>query len=367
MRPLAFPQALAIVGLLGFTLVLTVGADVVFAVALFRTADFPFVATDAAAALLAAAIAIPLAVLVSAWRARRRDDAPAALTRGELLAVTGLLGLIVVAARAPVAALAGAATDWGPGWAFMAATQTIAFLIPLAVLLRARGAMARERWRPGGDHAVDAGRLLTALALLALLIAAATAPARADDIALLWAGAPNVGMLLALAVSLAAPLAAIAQARQLDRLTPAKSVRLLAAVALLLLAAAIAIVTGPGPLTLAFAIPPALLLPGWLGQWGNATDAARRFTGGLPACLALLGGLFAVAAIVLWLPYVAALIAGDATGVGGPLSPTRLRWIAIEGSGVFPASTLLWPVAALGLAAILPLPLLAAARKRRDS
>lgn len=102
MRPLAFPRALAVVGLLGFTLVLTVGADVIFAVALFRSADWAApIATGPAVVLQATAVAIPLAILVSAWRAHRRADAPAdrALTRGELLAVTGLLGLIVVAAR----------------------------------------------------------------------------------------------------------------------------------------------------------------------------------------------------------------------------------------------------------------------------
>lgn len=366
MRPLAFPQALTSVGLLGITLVLTVGADVVFAIALYRSADFAApVATSAAVALLAAAIAIPLAILVSAWRPRRRDDAPAArtLTRGELLAVAGLLGLIVVAARSPATALVGAATDWGPSWAFMAAMQTIAFLIPLAVLRRARGAIKRERRRPDGDHAVDAGRLLTALALLVLMVAAAAAPARADDIALFWTGARNTGMLLALAVSFAAPLAAIAWARQLDGFTPAKSGRLLVVIALLLPAAAIAIVTGSGAMLLAFAIPPALLLPGWLGQWRNATDAPSRFANGLPACLALLGGTFAVAAIVLWMPYIVVLIAGDATGVRGPLPAARLQLDA--GAVALPASAFLWPVAALGLAAALPLSLLAAAHRRR--
>lgn len=363
MHPLAFPQALAVVGLLGFTLVLTVGADVIFAVALFRSADWAApIATGPAVALQAVAVAIPLAVLVSAWRAHRRDDAPAnrALTRGELLAVAGLLGLIVVAARSPATALSGAATDWGPTWAFMAAMQTIAFLIPLAVLLRARGAMARERWYPDGDHAVDAGRLLTALALLILMVAAATAPARADDIALLWAGTRNIGMLLALAVSFAAPLAAIARARQLDRFTPAESGQLLIVAALMLPAAAIALVNGPGALLLALAIPPALLLPDWLGQWRGATDAARH----LPAGMALLGGVFAIAAIILWMPYIVALIAGDATGIGGPFPATRLYLFA--GAAVVPASAFLWPVVALGLAAVLPLALPAIARGRRE-
>ncbi len=377
MRPLAFPQALAVVGLLGLTLALTLGADAIFAIAFFRSVFRPLdplsppPATGAAIALLATAVAIPLAVLAAAWRMRKRDDAIAVrpLTRSELLAIVGLLGLIVVAARSPVTALVGAATDWGSTWAFMAAMQVIAFLIPLAVLLRARGAIVRERWYPDGDHAITAGRLLTALALLALMVAAATAPARADDIALVWTGARNVGMLLALAVPFAAPLAAIAWARRMERFTPAESMRLLAVVALILLAAAVAVVTSPVTLLLAFAIPPALLLPGWLGQWRNADAAPHRPAGGLPAGVALLGGVFAVAAIISWMPYIVALIAGDATDVSRPFPATRLAWVVNERYWIYaalPSSTYLWPVATLGLAAVLPFLPLAAVRRRRQ-
>ena len=188
MRSVTFGQALLAVGLFGLTLATALGAVSVPQIVGARSgfADSGGGPSTTAAILLqAAAFAIPSIVLAAA-SLQRQENRSNPLTFSQLLTATGLLGLVIATTQAPQVAVHVAEFVWqgnGPGYWAPLLLQVVAFMVPLAVIGAAR--LRALRVRQGveeGDDAITFPRLVRCLALLGLLVAAASAPAAVNGI-----------------------------------------------------------------------------------------------------------------------------------------------------------------------------------------
>ena len=187
-KSITFHQALLAVGLVGLTLATALGAASVPQIVGARSGfDESGIGPSTTAAILlqAAAFAIPFVVLAAA-SLQRQNNRSNPLTFSQLLTVTGLLGLVIVGTQAPRVAVDVAEFVWrgtsSDYWAPLA-LQVVAFMVPLMVIGAAR--LRALRIRQGADENGDAitfARLVRCLALLALAIAIAAAPATANEI-----------------------------------------------------------------------------------------------------------------------------------------------------------------------------------------
>ena len=176
MKSITFSQALLAAGIVGLTLSLTQGWYAVAALQLLYSESVASGWTHAAAVLQGVSFATPLATIAVA--VRRHDGGPA-MTFPQLLAVTGLFGLMLASMLAPLTPLVAqgfdSAGEGGPSIAGGILAQAIAFAIPVVVLVVAwRRSASGDPDQP--DEAVDLPRLVTAFALLGLMFAAAAAP-----------------------------------------------------------------------------------------------------------------------------------------------------------------------------------------------
>ena len=188
MRAITFNQTLLAVALLGLTLVIALGATSVPQIIGARSGfgDSGIGPSTTAAILLqAGAFILPFMVLAAAGL-QRQENRSNPLTFSQLLAVTGLLGLVIVGAQAPHVALHIAQFVWRGNssdyWAPLV-LQVLAFAIPLVVIGAGLLKSRQARWTGQADgDAITFARLFRCLALFALMMAAAAAPNFANEI-----------------------------------------------------------------------------------------------------------------------------------------------------------------------------------------
>lgn len=216
MKYLTFSQALLAASLIGLTLMLTLGWELVLWISIGHSAGAgPSIIGPTA--MLAIAFALALAVIVVAARRLRANADSRPLTFGDLLVVAGVLGLLITTLLASQSLAMMASAEWDqseslpayrqtafylqqalppylevtwnpsglPAYGGSAALQALALVIPLVVT----GFGMRRRLREGPAavarvHAAQAQDVATALALFGLMIAFATSPAVLYDLAL---------------------------------------------------------------------------------------------------------------------------------------------------------------------------------------
>lgn len=281
-----FTQALALAGLFGLTFFTATQASLAVLLALLtlpERIDAPSPAAPLALLALSGAIALlPLAAAALRSRTRAANaSADDSLTFSRLLFLTGLLGLLdVVLLASPLTFLPEILTltqENAPPFTGPAVVQAVAFAIPLAVL-----AVAVARMRSAGRapersaDPVTPVRLLICMALLVVTFAGATAPGAVYSI-LRYApdgtAASVTGSALVLTVNLAVAVGALALTVRWSRTGAAIGAgRLIAVVALFglnaLAGGGLSLITVAG----AFAVVGLL----WAGFAGSGADDGVR-------------------------------------------------------------------------------------------
>lgn len=196
MRSITFNQGLLAVGVIGLTLVL---ADGWVAVGTLRIGFgepsegdiwLPFTLI-----LQAVALAIPVGAILYA-PPRWDGGPPRPLTNKQFLHLVGILGLILVSAKAPFTPIFMQALGPHPWTAGVFAAQVVAFAIPVMAFV-GRSRTRAETGPDGPDDSLTLYRLVQGFALLGLSFAASAAPAAFTNIALLDAQSYLAGFLLA--------------------------------------------------------------------------------------------------------------------------------------------------------------------------
>ena len=173
LKYLTFNQALLAVGILGLTLALTSGEGNSFAIAAsLLVDDGPSIGVPVI--LLAVSFALPLIILAIALgrvsMAASAGEADEPLTYAETRIAIALTGLSLVASFAPQLVTANALAGWDES------TDSSTFLgIALVTLVAILGTALRDRRREPGPFGMP--QVLRCVALIALVIAAASAPA----------------------------------------------------------------------------------------------------------------------------------------------------------------------------------------------
>ena len=219
-RFITFHQTLLAVGLVGLTLMLAVGWELILWISIGHSAGSG-PSPIGPVTMLAVAFALALAVIVVAARRLRASAADHPLAFGELLVVVGVLGLLVTALLASQSVVTMATAEWyrdplsaspagrefrflysedtgnlrgflpphmevfnlggpfrrAPSYGSSVALQVVAFLLPLLVL----GLGMWKRWReasgPAGEaRSLEVSHVAMALVLFGLVIACANSP-----------------------------------------------------------------------------------------------------------------------------------------------------------------------------------------------
>ncbi len=243
MRSITYHQGLLGVSLVGLTLVLAEGWQVVAALRLVLVEGeggfwIPFTVI-----LQGVAVVIPIAAIRAALP-RWSDGRPRPLTNKEFLQLIGLFGLILVSTKAPhtPSLISQLGLELWTGGVFVA--QVLAFAIPVWMLVK--GGPSREESSPDGpEDTLTLSRLIHGLALLGLIFAASGTPGAITVIAFLDLQGYLVAALAAhpiaiLAVSgfMLAGVLALSSSRIRESVGTTGSAALLGTTALLVLGAA---------------------------------------------------------------------------------------------------------------------------------
>ncbi|MXZ88203.1 MAG: hypothetical protein F4081_00850 [Dehalococcoidia bacterium] len=267
MRSVTFGQGLLAAGLIGLTLMLTLGGELILWMSIGWSAGTgPSIIGPTT--MLAIALTLALAVIVMAVRRLKAGADAQPLTSGELLVVVGVLGLLITTVLASQSLAMMATAEWykSPGipteyhqaarhleftwqlwqedllsYAGSAALQVVALVLPLVVTVF--GMRRRRVQRPASGSGVQVAQphhFAAALGLFGLMVAFAASPAVLNDVALdrsdldfHWIGYHFFDLAL-LSVGLAGPVLALVVLRAWTRgnSAPASSPLLLLVAAL---------------------------------------------------------------------------------------------------------------------------------------
>lgn len=243
MKSITFNQGLMAVGVIGLTLALSEGWQVVAAIRPAFAEGGGGVWLPFTVILQGVALVVPLGAIYTAW-ARWGDEAPAPLTNRQFLELAALFGLMLVSMGAPLTPLLMHGQGLDPWTAAVFVAQALAVAVPLAVLLRDIEGRAKAIPDGSGDPLTLSG-LVRAFVLLGLTFAAAAAPGAVASIAilgrqdfLLWALLADPVATLVVGGLMAAALAAMASRRVRASVGIPGSAALLGMTALLALGAA---------------------------------------------------------------------------------------------------------------------------------
>lgn len=340
MKHLTFHQALLAAGLIGLTLMLALGWELILWISIGSSAGAgPSIIGPTA--MLATAFALALAVIVVAARRLRVGVDSHALTFAELITVVGVLGLLIATLLASQSLAMMVTAEWyetsrlggeyfqvassighrlpshleltwnrwgeySPSYTGSAVLQVVALVLPLLVAGLGMRRRQREQAAPGSAaRPVEPHHVAAGLALFGLLVAFAASPVVLYDVALErsvfdyhWAGYPFFDLAL-LAAGLAGPALALVVllARRRGAPGPASPALLLLVAVLVGLTTCIA--TSHTLPLLALVVATSLAGLMWIHLAGSGVERGRR--GVLPA-----GQLLAaVAALGLMISFVA--------------------------------------------------------------
>ncbi|MCY3881880.1 MAG: hypothetical protein OXG61_07165 [Chloroflexi bacterium] len=165
MKYLTFNQALLAVGLVGLVVALSFLEGNSFAITASLLVDNgPSIAGPVA--LMVVSVAIPLAILLTAWSRMRlaADEAPTPLSYAQARLVIGLAGLVLLVAVAPQVVVANSVVEWEGSAIDSIAYLGIGLIISAAILGSALASWSRE------TGPIDRFQLLMCLGLTVLVV-----------------------------------------------------------------------------------------------------------------------------------------------------------------------------------------------------